>query len=85
MPESGEVACGGDTTAQVQGQVSSYASPVLFVQRKDAAIWPFACVCDRRALNKVTVKDKYPLPRIKDLFDRYFQRSAGGQVFESAY
>ncbi len=43
-----------------------YGAPVLFVHKKDGTLR--MCV-DYRALNKVTVKNQYPLPRI-DLFDR---------------
>jgi hypothetical protein len=46
---------------------SPYAAPVLFVQKKDGSLR--MCV-DYRALNKLTVKNKYPLPRIDDLLDR---------------
>ena len=54
---------------------SPYGAPVLFVD-KDGKLR--LCV-DYRALNKVTVKNSYPLPRIDDLFDRlagakYFSR-----------
>ena len=55
---------------------SPYGSPVLFVQKKDGSLR--MCV-DYRALNNITVKDKYPLPRIDDLFDRL----KGAQVFSS--
>ena len=55
---------------------SPYGAPVLFVDKKDGKLR--LCV-DYRALNKVTVKNSYPLPRIDDLFDRlagakYFSR-----------
>jgi hypothetical protein len=40
---------------------------VLFVEKKDGTQW--MCV-DYRSLNEVTVKNKYPLPRIEDLFDQ---------------
>jgi hypothetical protein len=40
---------------------------VLFVQKKDGS--QGMCV-DYRSLNDVTVKNKFPLPRIKDLFNR---------------
>ena len=42
-------------------------SPVLFVKKKDGIlrIW-----IDYRQLNKVTIKNKYSLPRIDDLFDQ---------------
>jgi hypothetical protein len=40
---------------------------VLFVEKKDGTQW--MCV-DYRSLNDVTIKNKYPLPRIEDLFDQ---------------
>jgi hypothetical protein len=45
---------------------SPYGVPVLFVHKKDGTLR--MCV-DYRALNKATVKNWYPLPRINDLFD----------------
>jgi hypothetical protein len=42
-------------------------APVLFVKKKDGSMR--LCV-DYRALNEVTIKNKYPLPRIDDLFDQ---------------
>jgi hypothetical protein len=39
----------------------------LFVKQKDGA---FRLCIDYRQLNKVTVKNRYPLPRIDDLFDQ---------------
>jgi len=45
---------------------SPYGIPVLFVHKKDGTLR--MCV-DYRALNKATVKNRYPLPRIDDLFD----------------
>ena len=55
---------------------SPYGAPVLFVDKKNGKLR--LCV-DYRALNKVTVKNSYPLPQIDDLFDRlagakYFSR-----------
>jgi hypothetical protein len=44
---------------------SPWASPVLFVEKKDKS--KRLCV-DYRALNQVTIKNKYPLPRIEVLF-----------------
>jgi hypothetical protein len=47
---------------------SSCEAPVIFVPKKDGT--QRLCV-DYRALNEVTVKNKYPLPRIDDLFDQF--------------
>nr|GEV04987.1 putative reverse transcriptase domain-containing protein [Tanacetum cinerariifolium] len=46
---------------------SPWGAPVLFVKKKDASFW--MCI-DYRELNKLTVKNRYPLPRIDDLFDQ---------------
>jgi hypothetical protein len=46
---------------------SSWGAPVLFVEKKDLSQ---RLVMDYRSLNKVTIKNKYPLPRINDLFDQ---------------
>jgi hypothetical protein len=46
---------------------SSWGAPVIFVLKKDDT--QRLCV-DYRALNEVTIKNKYPLPRIDDLFDQ---------------
>jgi hypothetical protein len=47
---------------------SPWGAPVIFVPKKDGT--QRLCV-DYRALNEVTVKKKYPLPRIDDLFDQH--------------
>nr|GEW78378.1 hypothetical protein [Tanacetum cinerariifolium] len=46
---------------------SPWGAPVLFVKKKDGAMR--MCI-DYRELNKLTVKNRYPLPRIDDLFDQ---------------
>jgi len=46
---------------------SPWGSPVLFVRKKDGSLR--MCI-DYRSLNEVTIKNKYPLPRIDDLFDQ---------------
>nr|GEZ09297.1 hypothetical protein [Tanacetum cinerariifolium] len=46
---------------------SPWRAPVLFVKKKDGSFW--MCI-DYRELNKLTVKNRYPLPRIDDLFDQ---------------
>ncbi|GKA62856.1 putative reverse transcriptase domain-containing protein [Tanacetum coccineum] len=46
---------------------SPWGAPVLFVKKKDRSFW--MCI-DYRELNKLTVKNRYPLSRIADLFDQ---------------
>ncbi|GKB42696.1 putative reverse transcriptase domain-containing protein [Tanacetum coccineum] len=46
---------------------SPWGAPVLFVKKKDGS---FRMCIDYRELNKMTVKNRYPLPRIDDLFDQ---------------
>ncbi|KAI3756076.1 hypothetical protein L1987_55889 [Smallanthus sonchifolius] len=46
---------------------SPWGAPVLFVKKKDGT---FRMCIDYRKLNKVTIKNRYPLPRIDDLFDQ---------------
>ncbi|KAL2938982.1 Transposon Ty3-I Gag-Pol polyprotein [Bienertia sinuspersici] len=51
----------------IRPSVSPWGAPVLFVKKKDGGLR--LCI-DYRELNKVTIKNKYPLPRIEDLFDQ---------------
>ncbi|GKA23868.1 putative reverse transcriptase domain-containing protein [Tanacetum coccineum] len=46
---------------------SPWGAPVLFVKKKDGS---FRMCIDYRELNKLTVKNRYPLPRIDNLFDQ---------------
>ncbi|GJX74376.1 putative reverse transcriptase domain-containing protein [Tanacetum coccineum] len=46
---------------------SPWGAPVLFVKKKDGS---FRMCIDYRELNKLMVKNRYPLPRIDDLFDQ---------------
>jgi hypothetical protein len=46
---------------------SPWGAPVLFVEKKDGT--QQMCI-DYRSFNEVTIKNKYPLPRIEDLFDQ---------------
>ena len=51
----------------VRPSVSPWGAPVLFVKKKDGTLQ--MCI-DYRQIKKVIVKNKYPLPRIEDLFDQ---------------
>ncbi|KAG8487764.1 hypothetical protein CXB51_018053 [Gossypium anomalum] len=51
----------------IRPSISPWGAPVLFVKKKDGSMR--LCI-DYRQLNKVTIKNKYPLPRIDDLFDQ---------------
>ncbi|MGQ3286101.1 reverse transcriptase family protein, partial [Bosea sp. (in: a-proteobacteria)] len=55
---------------------SPFAAPVLFVKKKSGELR--MCV-DYRQLNKLTIRDQCPLPRIDDLFDKL----SGMTVFSS--
>jgi hypothetical protein len=56
---------------------SPWAAPVLFVEKKDGT--RRMCI-DYRALNEVTIKNKYPLPRIEDLFDQLREASVFSKI-----
>ncbi|KAJ9512237.1 hypothetical protein QJQ45_012789 [Haematococcus lacustris] len=58
----------------IRPSTSPFGSAVLFVRKKDGSLR--LCV-DYRALNQLTIKNRYPLPRIDDLLDQL----AGARVF----
>ncbi|TYJ96577.1 DNA/RNA polymerases superfamily protein [Cucumis melo var. makuwa] len=62
-----ELLPGTTPISQAPPSVSQWAPPVLFVKKKDGTLR--LCI-DYRQLNKVTIRNKYPLPRIDDLFDQ---------------
>ncbi|KAI3769855.1 hypothetical protein L6452_00969 [Arctium lappa] len=51
----------------IRPSTSPWGAPVLFVKKKDGSMR--MCI-DYRELNKLTIKNKYPIPRIDDLFDQ---------------
>jgi hypothetical protein len=51
-----------------------WGAPILFVKKKDGTLHLYIDYCQ---LNKVTVKNRYPFPRIDDLFDQL----KGARVF----
>jgi hypothetical protein len=58
----------------IRPSASPWGAPVLFVKKKVGSMR--LCI-DYRELNKVTIRNKYPLPRIDDLFDQL----RGSEVF----
>ena len=61
----------------IRPSVSPWGAPVLFIKIKDGMLW--FCV-DYRQLNKMTVKNKYPLPKIDDLFDQLKRASVFSKI-----
>ena len=51
----------------IRPSISQWGAPILFVKKKDGSLR--MCI-DYRLFNKVTIKNKYPIPRIDDLFDQ---------------
>jgi len=62
----------------IRPSVSLWGAPVLLVKKKDGS--SRLCI-DYRQLNKLTIKNKYPLPRIDDLMDQLH----GAVVFSKIY
>ncbi|KAK8934991.1 hypothetical protein KSP39_PZI014260 [Platanthera zijinensis] len=61
----------------VRPSSSPWSAPVLFVKKKDGSMR--LCI-DYRELNKLTEKNKYPIPRIDDLFDQLVGSSVYSKV-----
>jgi hypothetical protein len=51
----------------IRPSASPWGAPIIFVLKKDGTQRTWV---DYRCLNEVTIKNKYPLPRIDDLFDQ---------------
>ncbi|GKC57388.1 putative reverse transcriptase domain-containing protein, partial [Tanacetum coccineum] len=60
----------------IRPSLSPWGATILFVKKKDGS---FRMCIDYRELNKLTVKNRYPLPRIDDLFDQL----QGSQFFSN--
>ena len=52
----------------IRPSVSPWGDPILFVRNKDGSLRMYIV---KGQLNKVTIKNKYPLPRIDDLFYQF--------------
>ncbi|KAL4295736.1 hypothetical protein GQ457_12G011360 [Hibiscus cannabinus] len=61
----------------IRPSTSPWGAPVLFVKKKDGSMR--LCI-DYRQLNQVTIKNKYPLPRIEDLFDQLRDASVFSKI-----
>ena len=61
----------------IRPNVSPWGAPILFVKKKDDTLQ--MCI-DYWKINKVTVKNKYPLPRIEDLFDQLKKASVFSKI-----
>ena len=56
-------------SSRVRTSASPWGAPVLFAKKKDGGLR--MCI-DYRALNKLTIKNKYPLPRLEDCLDKLY-------------
>ncbi|GJW35201.1 putative reverse transcriptase domain-containing protein [Tanacetum coccineum] len=61
----------------IRPSTSPWGAPVLFVKKKDGS---FRMCIDYRELNKLTIKNRYPLPRIDDLFDQLLGSSVYSKI-----
>ena len=60
----------------IRNNSSPFCSPILLVHKKDDT---YRMCVDYRALNQITIKNRFPIPRVEDLFDKlqgaiYFSR-----------
>ena len=51
----------------IRPSTSPFGAPIIFVKKKDGT---FRLCTDYRSLNKVTVKNKYPIPQVDELLDQ---------------
>jgi len=49
---------------------SEYASPIQLVAKAPDSDTKYRIVTDFKNLNRITIKDRYPLPRIESIFDK---------------
>jgi hypothetical protein len=61
----------------IEPSTGPFGAPILFVAKRDGSL---RMVIDYRALNKITIKNKYPLPRIEDYVHDSLQ---GAKVFST--
>ncbi|GJR15661.1 putative reverse transcriptase domain-containing protein [Tanacetum coccineum] len=66
-----------DLSGFIRPSSSPWGAPVLFVKKKDGSFW--MCI-NYRELNKLTVKNRYLLPRIDDLFDQLQESSVYSKI-----
>ena len=62
----------------IRPSISPWGAPILFVKKKDGSLR--LCI-DYRKLNRVTIRNQYPLPRIDELFDQL----QGSRVYSKIY
>jgi RNase H-like domain found in reverse transcriptase/Reverse transcriptase (RNA-dependent DNA polymerase)/Integrase zinc binding domain/Chromo (CHRromatin Organisation MOdifier) domain/Retroviral aspartyl protease/Integrase core domain len=55
-------------SGMIETSSSPFGAPVLFIRKKDGTL---RCVFDYRMLNKITVRNRYPLARIDDILDSF--------------
>jgi hypothetical protein len=67
----------------IRPSVSPWGAPVIFIRKKDGS---WRIFIDYHQLNKATIKNQYPLPRIDDLFDQMKGEMVFSKIdFQSGY